>query len=221
MREAGIFPPPHLLEKECMKMTVTWLGHSCFILEENGYRLVIDPYAGVEGYPPLKTEAHAVFCSHEHHDHNYREGVTLLPPKKSPFAVREIASFHDEQNGALRGTNTIHVFSAGGKSVCHLGDLGHLLTDEQTAQIGEVDVLLVPVGGYYTIGPEEAKQVIRRLKPKCAVPMHYRHAPYGLPNVGGVERFLELFCSGSVKTLPGCSFTVTDDLPEILVPSYR
>lgn len=202
-------------------MTVTWLGHACFLLEQEGYRIVIDPYTDVEGYPDVKTEAHAVYCSHEHHDHSYREGVTLLPRRESPFAVREIASFHDGEQGALRGENTIRVFTAGGVSVCHLGDLGHVLSEEQVEAIGRVDVLLVPVGGVYTLNGEEAKTVVRQLGPRCTVPMHYRHAPWGLPNVAGVERFLEQFCGGEITVLPGASFAVTPSVSGVLVPSYR
>ena len=202
-------------------MTITWLGHSCFLIEQDGYRIITDPYTNVAGYPPLRAEAHAVCCSHEHYDHNYREGVTLLPGRESPFTVGEIASFHDGEKGALRGTNTIRTFTAGGYTVCHLGDLGHLLSEEQVGAIGKVDVLLIPVGGVYTIGPEEAKETARRIGARCVVPMHYRHTPYGLPNVSGVERFLELFCSGDVETLPGASFEVTDSLPAVLVPTYR
>lgn len=202
-------------------MKLTWQGHSCFLIEQDGYRIVTDPYTDVPGYPPLRVEAHEVRCSHEHTDHNYREGVTLLPRRESPFSVREIASFHDDAGGARRGKNTIHCFTVGNTTVCHLGDLGHLLMPEQLEKIGKVDVLLIPVGGYYTIGPEEAKRVIRQIQPRCAVPMHYRHAPFGLREVGGVERFLELFCSGSVKTLPGRELEITAGLPEIAVPSWR
>lgn len=202
-------------------MKITWMGHACFVLEADGFRVVLDPYDGVEGYPPLRLSAHAVYCSHDHFDHNFRRGVTLLPGGESPFAVREIPSFHDDAGGKERGANTIRVFTADGVSVCHLGDLGHLLSREQADAIGRVDVLLIPVGGVYTIGPLQAKQVIRQLRPRCAVPMHYRHAPFGIANLGGVERFLELFCSGSVKTLPGAEFTVTGELPEILVPVWK
>ena len=202
-------------------MTITWLGHSCFLLEQDGYRIVTDPYTNVAGYPPLQVEAHRACCSHEHYDHNYREGVTLLPERENPFQIGEVASFHDGERGALRGENTIRTFTAGGYTVCHLGDLGHLPSQEQVRAIGPVDVLLIPVGGVYTIGPEEAKETVRLMGPRCVVPMHYRHAPYGLPNIGGVERFLELFCSGDVETLSGPSFTVTDSLPAILVPTYR
>lgn len=202
-------------------MNVTWLGHSCFLLESDGYRAVLDPYTEVDGYPPLHLSAHAVYCSHDHYDHCFRQGVKLLAGGENPFIVREIPSFHDDAGGKKRGTNTIRVFTADGVSVCHLGDLGHLLNQKQIDAIGAVDVLLIPVGGVYTIDPEQAKQVIHQLHPRCAVPMHYRHAPYGIANLGGVERFLELFCSGSVKTLPGAEFTVTGELPEILVPVWK
>jgi L-ascorbate metabolism protein UlaG (beta-lactamase superfamily) len=202
-------------------MTITWLGHSCFLMEQDGYQIITDPYEGVEGYPPLRAEAHEVFCSHEHQDHNYRAGVTILPAAASPFAVKEIASFHDGEQGALRGTNTIRTFTAGGYTVCHLGDLGHLPTEEQLRAIGPVDVLLIPVGGFYTIGPREAAETVRRIDARCVVPMHYRHTPYGLPKVGGVKPFLEQFPADAVKQLDGPSFEVTDSLPAILVPAYR
>lgn len=202
-------------------MTVTWLGHACFALEEDGYRIIIDPYEGVEGYADVQERAHAVYCSHGHHDHCHAAGVTLLEQRESPFAVEEIAAFHDEVQGAKRGPVTIRVFEAGGIRVCHLGDLGHLLSRGQISAIGKVDVLLIPVGGFYTINAEEAKQVVRQLEPRCVVPMHYRHAPHGLPAVSGVERFLDLFCSGEMTVLPGTSFEVTPELQGILVPSWR
>ena len=202
-------------------MTITWLGHACFRLEQGGYSIIIDPYDAVEGYPDICTEANTVCCSHGHHDHNYTAGVTLLPPAEGPFTVTEVASFHDEKEGALRGSNTIRVFEAGGVRVCHLGDLGHPLSAEQVSVIGPVDVLLVPVGGFYTVGAEEAKAVVRQIGPRCAVPMHYRHAPHGLANVGSVERFLELFCGGEVTTLPGASFPVTPETRGSVVPTYR
>lgn len=109
-------------------MKLTWLGHACFLLEEDGYRIVLDPYTGVAGYPPLHIQAHAVFCSHGHFDHHATDCVELLPERESPFTVREVETFHDDRGGALRGTNTVRIFTAGGLSVAHLGDLGHQLT---------------------------------------------------------------------------------------------
>ena len=202
-------------------MTITWLGHACFRLEQEGYSLIIDPYDAVEGYPDICTEANAVYCSHGHHDHNHTAGVTLLPDREDPFMVTEVPSFHDEEGGALRGSKTIRVFEAGGVRGCHLGDLGHRLSAEQVSAIGAVDVLMVPVGGVYTVGAEEAKAVVRQINPRCAVPMHYRHAPHGLANVGSVEQFLELFCGGEVTTLSGPSFIVTPELRGIVVPTWR
>ena len=116
-------------------MKLTWLGHACFLLEEDGYCIVLDPYTGVAGYPPLHVQAHAVFCSHGHFDHHATDCVELLPERESPFAVREVETFHDDRGGALRGTNTIRIFTAGGLSVAHLGDLGHQLTAEQAAAV--------------------------------------------------------------------------------------
>ena len=198
-------------------MKLSWLGHACFALEQDGYRLVIDPYEGVSGYPELQTEAHAVLCSHGHHDHNAVECVTLLPQKESPFTVRAVETCHDEQGGALRGSNTIHIVTAGGVTVAHLGDLGHRLTAEQAAAIGKVDGVLVPVGGVYTVDAAAAKDVCDALAPKWIVPMHYHHAPYGLTNVAGVEDFLALY--PTARFLARSTFEA-DDAAGVIVPGY-
>lgn len=201
-------------------MRVTWLGHACFLLEEDGYRIVTDPYTGVEGYPPLETEAHAVYCSHHHFDHDAVDCVKLLPARESPFQIREIQSFHDDQKGALRGTNTIRVFTAGGVSVVHLGDLGHALTAEQLAAIGPVDGVLVPVGGFYTVDARGAKAACDAIGPKWIIPMHYRHAPYGLPNVAGVEDFLALWPAEQIHRLSGTSVDTEAAPAGVLLPKF-
>lgn len=201
-------------------MKLTWMGHACFTLEQDGYTVITDPYTGVEGYPPLAVSAHAVFCSHHHFDHDAVDCVTLLKEGNSPFTIREVPSFHDDQGGSLRGTNTIRVFTAGDVSVVHLGDLGHQLTEEQLAAIGKVDGVLVPVGGVYTVDAQGAKQVCQAIGPKWVVPMHYRHAPYGLPNVAGVEDFLALWPREQVQRLTGPSFEVTAETAGILVPAF-
>ena len=202
-------------------MKLTWLGHSCFLLEQDGYRIVTDPYTGVEGYPPLSVSAHAVCCSHHHFDHDAVDAVTMLPPVKSPFTVREVETCHDEQGGALRGPNTVRVFTAGGVSVAHLGDLGHQLSAEQLEAIGSVDAVLVPVGGVYTVDAKGAKAVCDALRPRCVIPMHYHHAPYGLPNVAGVEDFLRLWPAAQIQRLSGPSFEVTADTAGMLVPAFQ
>ena len=202
-------------------MKLTWLGHACFLLEEQGYRIVLDPYMCVAGYPPLQVSAHAVFCSHGHFDHNAVGRVTLLPEKNSPFTVREVETFHDDRGGALRGPNTIRVFTAGGVSVAHLGDLGHQLTAEQLRAIGPVDAALVPVGGVYTLNAAGAKAVCEVLKPKCVVPMHYHHAPYGLPELADGEDFLKLWPAKDVHRLSDPTFEVTGGERGVLVPKFN
>lgn len=201
-------------------MKLTWLGHSCFLLEQDGYTVLLDPYEGVEGYPPLfetalralgsglrervtdnaerKLHVNKVLCSHQHFDHNAVEQTALLPEAPCPFTIRKVETFHDDQGGALRGRNTVHVLSAGGVTVAHMGDLGHQLSKEQAEAIGPLDAVLIPVGGFYTVDAKGAKAVCEALKPKCIIPMHYHHTPYGLPAAGGVEDFLALFSDAEI-----------------------
>ena len=188
-------------------MKITWHGHACFSVESGGYTVVLDPHTGVPGYPPLSLSAQEVLCSHAHGDHSFRAGVRLTPPiAPSPFTVETLPTFHDERRGALRGGNTVHILRAEGLCVVHLGDLGHRLEEEQAAHLRGCDVLLLPVGGYYTIDAGAAYDTVRQLRPAVAVPMHYRHAPFGLENVAGVEPFLRRFAPDELHTLPGNAF---------------
>jgi L-ascorbate metabolism protein UlaG (beta-lactamase superfamily) len=131
-----------------------------------------------------------------------------------------VETCHDDQGGALRGPNTIRVFTAGGVSVAHLGDLGHQLTAAQLAAIGPVDGVLVPVGGVYTVDAAGAKAVCDAIGAKWVVPMHYRHAPYGLPNIGGVEDFLSLWPTEQIHRLTSPAFAPTADTAGVLVPRF-
>ena len=140
-------------------MTITWLGHSCFLLESGGFRVLLDPYCNVPGLPDFAGEADAFYCSHGHFDHCYTEQLRVTDGRENPFAVSEIETFHDSQGGALRGKNTVRRFAAEGVSVVHLGDLGHQLSPAQLAAIGPCDVLLLPIGGTYTVDPAGAKAV--------------------------------------------------------------
>lgn len=150
-------------------MKLTWLGHACFLLEEQGYRIVIDPYDGVAGYPPLQVSAHAVFCSHGHFDHNAVNCVTLLP-ETDPFSVREVQTFHDDLERRSAGRKH-HPHLHGGRRVCsHLGDLGHQLTAAQLREIGSVDAALVPVGGVYTLDAAGQKRCATRCTPDVQSP---------------------------------------------------
>ena len=202
-------------------MIITWLGHSCFALESGGYRVVIDPYQGVEGLPDTSTEANAVYCSHQHGDHAYTAGVHLTEKGSSPFTVREVATCHDDKGGSLRGTNTVRCFTAEGLTVTHLGDLGHLLTAEQAAAIGACDALLIPVGGYYTIDAPTAKAVAEQLRPRVIIPMHYRFGSRGLPVIGTVEDFTSLYPAQQIHVYDTSVFSLTPDTPpQVAVLAY-
>ena len=195
-------------------MTITWLGHACFMLESGGYRVIIDPCEGVPGVTNTAGEAEAVFCSHGHHDHCHTSEIRLTEGKSSPFTVAEIAAFHDSDGGTLRGKNTIRTFTAEGITVAHLGDLGHQLTTEQLAAMGRVDILLLPVGGTYTVDAQEAKAVAEAVQPRVICPMHYRKDTMGYEVLGTDEDFAALFDTNFVHRLPGNSLTATKEFLE-------
>ena len=195
-------------------MKLTWLGHACFLVEQGGYRILLDPYTGVEGYPALaeqKLQVHKILCSHGHFDHNAVDQAEVVPfDGPCPFTIRTVETFHDGEGGALRGPNTIHILSADGVAVAHLGDLGHPLSPEQIAA----------VGGTYTVDAAGAKAVCEALNPKCVIPMHYRHAPYGLPDVAGVEDFLALWDEGEIRRLEGPVCEVDGGASGVRVPQF-
>ena len=201
-------------------MKLTWLGHSCFAVEQDGYQIILDPYRDVAGHADIRAEAHAVLCSHGHFDHGAVEGVTILPEKENPFTVRTVATCHDEEGGALRGPNTIHVLTAGGVTIAHLGDLGHQLTAEQLAALGKVDGILIPIGGTYTVTAEGAKQVCEAVRPKFVVPMHYRHGTYGFPVITTLEEFTKLWSADEVHVHPAAQLEITADLTGVQVLTF-
>ncbi|GAE88704.1 MBL fold metallo-hydrolase [Acetivibrio straminisolvens] len=179
-------------------MKIKWLGHSCFLLtSEKGTRVVTDPFDNTVGYKVEEIEAEIVSTSHDHFDHNYVSMVTGNAKHVKGagkinidgIEITGVASFHDECQGAKRGKNDIFKFRIDGINVCHLGDLGHVLNDNQIREIGNVDVLLIPVGGVYTIDYKEAIEVINLIKPSIIIPMHYK-TPALKFEVDGVENFL-------------------------------
>ena len=174
-------------------MKLTWYGHSCFKLETSEGRAVFDPYApgSVPGLELPPVTADAVFCSHGHGDHSYAQGVALTG-KTPSYKVEQISCWHDDKNGSLRGDNLITVVEAEGRRVAHMGDLGHRLSPEQIEAVGRVDVLLIPVGGYFTMDAAAAAEVVKALKPRVVVPMHYRGEGFGYGVIGPVEPFLKL-----------------------------
>lgn len=175
-------------------MKITWLGHSCFTIESQGYKIVLDPYkdGSVPGLAPVREEADHVLCSHGHGDHCGTECVSLRQGKPSPFTVETIDTWHDDKKGALRGPNTIHILSDGQCRVAHLGDLGCDLTPEQKDRLRHLTALLIPVGGHYTIDAAQAKRLAGELSPAVTVPMHYQQAGVGYDVIGTVDQFTAL-----------------------------
>lgn len=170
-------------------MKLTWLGHACFLLESCGYRVILDPCKGVPGVKDTAGEADAFYCSHSHFDHCYTDELRVTNRFPSPFALREIASFHDDAQGAKRGENTIRALTAEGITVVHLGDLGHELSAQQVGEINKCDVLLIPVGGTYTLDVRAAAKVAAQVKPRVIIPMHYRRGDMGFDVLQTVEEF--------------------------------
>lgn len=182
-------------------MKVEYLGHSCFKLTAStGVTVVCDPYSGEIGYGMPEIAPDAVTVSHHHFDHDCLDAIANSPAifdKEGSFDVRgvkisSIKSFHDDAHGKKRGENLIFKFEMDGITVCHLGDLGEHCSDGLIEKISQVDLLLIPVGGNYTIDAKTAKQFADKVKPRILVPMHYRTADCKI-DIDVVGEFLKLF----------------------------
>jgi len=182
-------------------MKIKWLGHSCFLITSgDGVRIITDPYAVGEGinYSPIKETADVVVVSHDHDDHSNVSAVKGTPEMVEGSGIktakdvqfRGIATYHDTSQGTQRGPNTVFCFTVDDMKLCHLGDLGNVLNPRQVNEIGAIDILFVPVGGFYTIDASVASQVCNQLKPQVAIPMHFKTSSCAYP-IAGVEDFLK------------------------------
>ncbi|MFL0266921.1 MBL fold metallo-hydrolase [Candidatus Clostridium radicumherbarum] len=170
-------------------MKIKWFGHSCFIISsEKGTKILLDPYKNVLGYKlPDEIEADIVTTSHDHGDHNNINAVKnsfVHINKAGNFSeqgieIKGIETFHDKISGAKKGKNIIYNFKIEDINVCHCGDLGHILTSQHLKEIGNVDILIIPVGGGYTIDALDAVKVMEQLNPTVVIPMHYRTKALG------------------------------------------
>jgi L-ascorbate metabolism protein UlaG (beta-lactamase superfamily) len=184
-------------------MKIRFLGHAAFLITTaGGAKIVTDPYepggfGGAIGYGPLTEPADVVVVSHDHADHNY---VDMVPGKPAivrgtkdqsvrGVAFRAVATHHDAAGGRERGENVVWMMEADDLRLCHLGDLGHTLTADQVAALGSVDVLMVPVGGTFTVDAEGATEVVNAVKPHIAIPMHYQTPKLGF-HLASVDEFL-------------------------------
>ncbi len=184
-------------------MKIEWMGHSSFILTLNsGKRICTDPYKsgsydGAVGYAPINEEVNVVTISHSHADHNCPEelkGEFEVVDTVGEFDIAGVklegySTFHDNSKGSERGDNIIYKICADGVKVVHLGDLGHRLGEVEIEKLSDVDVLLIPVGGHFTIDDKDAWDIIDKLKPKVVIPMHYKTEKLGFP-ISGVGEFL-------------------------------
>ncbi len=183
-------------------MKLIWHGHACFELKTCSGSVVFDPYCpnSVAGLSLPELKADAVICSHGHSDHSCADAVRLSGVSPS-FSVTQIPCFHDEKGGSLRGNNLCTVIEADGLRIAHLGDLGHALSNEALAKLGRPDILMIPVGGKYTVDAAQASALVDAIKPRITVPMHYKCGAAGLQDVAPAEDFLKLRTADGIRLL--------------------
>jgi L-ascorbate metabolism protein UlaG (beta-lactamase superfamily) len=205
-------------------MEITYIGHSCFKIKGKQMTLVVDPYNPKIGYKLPKLECDLLLSTHSHADHNYIEGVSgykLLIDSAGEYEsggvfVYGIPSFHDKKEGADRGDNIIFLIDIDGFTILHLGDLGHELSKDMLEKIANVDVLLIPVGGKYTIDAETASEVISELEPGYVIPMHYKTPDLKDPaDLDSIDKFLhEMGVENNVKREDKLKLSSKSDIPD-------
>ena len=202
-------------------MKFKWWGHSCFsITLQKGKTLLTDPYNLEVGYKKIVDEVDIVTISHEHFDHNTVDQLSSNPAlvrelgetEVEGIKIKGVSSYHDAQDGKERGENRIFVIDTGEGVICHLGDLGHSLNQKQLNDIGDIDILLVPVGGHYTIDAGQAYDVVQQLAVPVIIPMHYKTGVIDFP-IKRVEDFISYFDPEQIVEIND-SKQVIDELPE-------
>jgi L-ascorbate metabolism protein UlaG (beta-lactamase superfamily) len=201
--------------------SITWNGHSSFtITNEKGTRIVTDPFGDGIGYKVQDLYAEIVTVSHDHFDHNnlgaIKSNFTAIR-ERGQFKINDIKikgtkTYHDTEAGTQRGENTVYTYKIDGVNVCHLGDLGHELSTAQIKSIGKVDILMIPVGGLYTIDAEVASKVVSQLDPKVVIPMHYKTKAL-IPDFGQlskVDSFIEKMKDWKVTNADTFSFNKSE-----------
>ena len=208
-------------------MQIVWHGQSCFQIttsqgKNNQVNIVIDPFDETIGLRVPKLEANILLVSHQHHDHNNVKAVSgdpVLISGPGEYEVKEvfiqgIPSFHDSSLGKERGQNTIYTIETEEIRLCHLGDFGQKeLTSEQIEKIGEVDILMIPVGGIYTISAKESAKVMSQIEPSIIIPMHYQIPKLKL-KLDGLDKFLKIMGIKKIEPLAKLSIKKKDISPE-------
>ena len=208
-------------------MTIIWHGQSCFQItarrnKDEETRLIIDPFSEEIGLKLPKLEADLLLVTHSHYDHNNLKAVSgapLLINSPGEYEVKKvfiqgIPSWHDNKEGQERGPNTIYIMEAEDLRLCHLGDFGQKeLTEEQLEKIGDIDILMIPVGGVYTISAKEALKIMSQIEPRITIPMHYQ-IPKLKVKLEGLEKFLKALGIKSIEPQNKLSIKKKDISPE-------
>jgi L-ascorbate metabolism protein UlaG (beta-lactamase superfamily) len=201
-------------------MEIDWFGHACFRLRGKDGTVITDPYSKEIGLSFARPRGDIVTISHDHPGHNFEKGVKGDPKViggpgeyeiKNIF-VTGIPTAHDKKGGKDRGANTVYVFDMDGLTICHLGDLGHVPTQPQAEAFGNVNVLLVPVGGVATIGAGEAAEIVSMLEPQIVIPMHFAHPDLKFKLDAATKFFNEMGIKAPAQ-VPSLKVT-KDSLPE-------
>lgn len=194
-------------------MEISWLGHSCFHLRGKNVTLITDPFSPQLGHSLGKVSAPIVTISHNHPGHNSAESISGDPRivrgpgeyEISDVLITGVASYHDDKHGQELGRNTIYIIHMDDLVICHLGDLGHVLQEEQLEEVADADILLVPIGGQHTINAAQAAEVISQVEPHIVIPMHYSHPTGDAPN--SLDKFCREMGIEAINPQPKLSMT--------------
>lgn len=196
-------------------MKITYIGHACFALEaKDGTRVITDPYDASVGLAMLPLQADLITMSHEHHDHNCEDMIAGQPkivhgPELAAVGsvtARAVRSWHDDVQGEKRGANFIRIFSIDGLKVVHMGDQGCMPDADVLEAIADADVMMIPVGGFYTVDAKEAKAIVDNAKPKCVIPMHFITAHGNYSVIGNHKPFLSLMGAEDAQPVEAVQF---------------
>ncbi len=199
-------------------MVIKWFGHSCFLLTNSeGVSILTDPCAPAVGFDLHDIPCDAVAVSHDHFDHNYIAAVSGEPVVVSTVGKHEVGGvriegfevLHDKQNGAVRGKCVMFVIEMDGIRVLHAGDIGQLPSEDFIKALGDIDVLLVPVGGKYTLDYAEARELANMLRPSVVIPMHYRTAKCKFNDIDDVNNFISTVRDCKIHRLNDCEATLS------------
>ena len=210
-------------------MKIKYFGHSCFALQyEGGPVLVTDPFDASVTYPPCTIGCDAALVSHDHFDHNHTATLsgafetikTAGAHEVKGVKITAVHSYHDPEQGALRGENLLMRAEGEGLSIAHLGDLGHMPDEAQLAALAGLDILMLPIGGTYTIDTPQAEALIKQLAPRKVIAMHFRTDAYDI-NISTCDQFAADMKAEFMPNEIEITRENIDSLPDVMILSYK